>query len=187
MDGECGGPLVLISHPNGSYAEISPLGATVLRWINSQGTDCLFRPPGSSMTPADPEWRGGVVPCFPQAGTAGPLPSGGFARTLNWEVLGTSTSPGKALDPAPTVTLRTQDNPETRKVWDHAFEMEVQVSLMETDDFPEVQRWTPGGVETLPASHPVRVAVQGAVEEAEEVRRESKAKKVSACVMCVYV
>lgn len=59
-----------------------------------------------------------------QAGSAGPLQRGGFARDLEWEVAGTSCGPwDRVLDPAPTVTLVATDNDATREAWPHAFKV----------------------------------------------------------------
>lgn len=60
---------------------------------------------------------------FPQFGPDGPLPNHGFARNTTWRFEGVS---GHA------VVFSLTQSPETRVIWDHAFRLELAITLQDT-------------------------------------------------------
>ncbi len=94
-----------------------PVGARPVLWLSSKSWFCDGKP-----------IRGGIPVCWPWFG-AHPgdpsLPSHGFARLRDWEVRGT-----RAVSPTQTcLRLGLRDSEDSRRVWPHAFEVELEVAL----------------------------------------------------------
>jgi glucose-6-phosphate 1-epimerase len=72
--------------------------------------------------------RGGVPVCWPWFGARDGLPMHGFARTRLWQVRAAST------DVAGQVVLRLglQDDTDTRALWNHAFDLELVLTIRAT-------------------------------------------------------
>mmetsp|Transcript_23694 Transcript_23694/g.60838 ORF Transcript_23694/g.60838 Transcript_23694/m.60838 type:complete len:476 (-) Transcript_23694:265-1692(-) len=132
----------VLTHPNGSSAEIDLLGARVTSWKTSDGREMLHTAnhPGSY---GGIDKRDGITVAFPQFGQ-GQLPRDGFVSQMPWEVVGTEAGDEDVVfDPAPGICMQLTDTAESRAMWPHSFQMEYQVNLMENDDFPEAQWFEP--------------------------------------------
>ena len=106
---------------DGQRVIIAQTGAQVLSWHTGDG-DILWTASEPKYRPLAPV-RGGVPVVFPWFGdhkTDPDLPAHGFARSIEWRV----------ADQRPAqVTLRASDDGATRKLWDHAFCIELEVAL----------------------------------------------------------
>ncbi|KQW46343.1 MULTISPECIES: D-hexose-6-phosphate mutarotase [unclassified Roseateles] len=109
--------------PDGARAALSLHGGHLLSWQPAGAPEQLYLSPRSEFTPGK-AIRGGVPVCFPQFAERGPLPKHGFARTLPWELVSSEQGKDDAL-----AVLRLRDNDETRKLWPHAFELELSVRV----------------------------------------------------------
>jgi glucose-6-phosphate 1-epimerase len=112
---------LLLTHPSGSSAEIYLSGAQVTSWI-VQGRQRLFVSEKAVFDPGKPI-RGGIPIVFPQFADSGPLPKHGWLRTTEWSV-------GSHEGPA-TVTLRTEETPDSLSIWPHTYEAHARVHLDE--------------------------------------------------------
>lgn len=110
-----------LSHASGATAQVYRHGAHVTSWTPAGGREALFLSRAAKFAP-DKAIRGGVPVIFPQFAGMGPLPKHGFARTQPWERVDDANRPG-------AVRLRLRDSGETRRVWPHAFEAELDVEL----------------------------------------------------------
>lgn len=115
-------PGVALEHPEGGRVEISLHGGHVLSWTRPGGDEVLFLSRRAVFDGAT-AIRGGVPVIFPQFGP-GPLPKHGFARTARWTLAGIRSDESSA---AARLVLR--DDEETRRVWPHAFLLELDVEL----------------------------------------------------------
>lgn len=117
--GEGGLPVVRVSGPDAT-AEVYLHGAHVTAWAPLGADPVLWTSPHSRYT-AETAIRGGVPLCFPWFGahpTDAGAPSHGFARLLEWELVGAAEE-GRDV----AVTLRLRDSAATRSTaWPHAFE-----------------------------------------------------------------
>ncbi len=91
-------------------------GEQALLWSNPS----LMLTPGKAL-------RAGVPICWPWFGTLDPtLPSHGFVRTRLWHVASVQHT-----DTALTLTLSICDDDDTRTIWPHRFDLQLQVRLSE--------------------------------------------------------
>lgn len=118
-----GQPVIKLQTPDGAVALISLFGAQVLSWTPAGGQDRLYLSP-KAVFDGQTAIRGGVPVCFPQFAELGTLPKHGFARKQLWAVA--NTRPGKDFT---LVTLRLQDNEDTRALWPHAFAAEMSIAI----------------------------------------------------------
>lgn len=109
--------------PDGATATLSLHGGHVLSWKPAGAQEQLYLSPRSEFAPGK-AIRGGVPVCFPQFAERGPLPKHGFARTLPWELVSQEQGRDDAL-----AVMRLRDNDETRRLWPHAFELELSVRV----------------------------------------------------------
>lgn len=114
-------------------AEISLYGGQVLSFQPSNAqADLLFLSDRSHYQPGK-AIRGGIPICWPWFG-ADPDGLGranhGFARDRLWTVRHTET----LANGATRVILSLQDDEETRKIWDYAFELAIAVTVSESLD-----------------------------------------------------
>ncbi len=75
--------------------------------------------------------RGGVPVCWPWFGAHPTDPAKtahGLARFRNWELTGVTEAPSGET----VLTVALRDNAETRAIWDHAFILELEVSVGKT-------------------------------------------------------
>ena len=82
VDGKSGSPLVRLTHPVGSSAEIYLHGAVVTSWKQASGDEVLYVRPDAVFDKSKPI-SGGIPHCFPQFGP-GAIQQHGFARNLDW-------------------------------------------------------------------------------------------------------
>lgn len=97
--------------------EFQPRGARPVLWLSGKSWFCDGKP-----------IRGGIPVCWPWFGahpTDPSLPSHGFARLWDWQVLGT-----QAVSPTQTcLRLGLRDSEASRRLWPHAFEAELTVTV----------------------------------------------------------
>ena len=125
-DGFAGYPNAVIANKYG-VAEIALLGGNVLSYRPTGHSEVLFRP-----AKKDGDYnRGdgvhcGIPVCWPQFGNrfSKELPQHGFARKLVFEVRGTEYS-----EEMTEVTLGIRSDAETKKLWNHDFDLELKVSV----------------------------------------------------------
>jgi glucose-6-phosphate 1-epimerase len=101
-------------------------GAHVLSWV-SGGQERLYLSP-QSILDGQAAIRGGVPVCFPQFNQRGPLaerlPKHGFARNMTWQ----ADAPALGAEHA-RLTLRLNDNAQTRAWWPQAFALALHIDL----------------------------------------------------------
>lgn len=109
--------------PDGGRALVLLQGGQVLSWQPAGAAEQLYCSPAAMFAPGKAV-RGGIPVCFPQFGGLGALPAHGFARTQSWRLLMAEQGADDAL-----CALRLEDNEATRKVWPHAFALELTVRI----------------------------------------------------------
>ena len=119
-------PACELALPQGDRLVVALHGAHVLSW-QSGGREHLYLSPHSVMD-GQAAIRGGVPVCFPQFNQRGPLaerlPKHGFARNVPWLADAAELSADHAR-----LTLRLQDNAQTRQWWPQAFEALLRIDL----------------------------------------------------------
>ena len=123
-EGFAGYPEVVIAGKYGS-AEVALLGANVLSYRPTGHGPVIFRPAKRDYNRGD-SFHGGIPVCWPQFGNrySKELPQHGFARKMVFEVRGTEYS-----EEMTEVTLGLKSDDETRKLWNHDFDLEFKVSV----------------------------------------------------------
>ena len=136
LNGEGGLPVADIQTPLAS-ARVALQGAHVLAWQPAGASPVIWVSKAAVFEPGKPV-RGGVPVCWPWFGPREGLPAHGFARTLMWSVRGTS------VDEAGDVVLRLGlvDDAGTCALWDHAFALEMVVTVGQTLSMALVTRNT---------------------------------------------
>lgn len=104
---------------DGASAIVTLQGAQVVSWIPAGGREQLFVSERSAFVAAQPI-RGGVPVVFPQFSNRGPLPHHGFARTRVWRVASCRES---------STVFALEHSEETRRLWPHAFAVELTVTI----------------------------------------------------------
>ena len=112
-----------LTAPDGASASLSLEGGQLLSWRPPGASEQLYLSSRSAFVPGN-AIRGGVPVCFPQFAERGALPKHGFARTMPWELVSSERSKDDAL-----VVLRLRDSDATRRLWPHAFELELSVRV----------------------------------------------------------
>lgn len=112
-----------LTAPDGARVVMSLDGGHVLSWKPAGAPEQLYLSPRSEFVPGK-AIRGGVPVCFPQFAERGPLPKHGFARTLPWQLVSQQQGKDDAL-----AVLQLRDSEETRRLWPHAFELELSVRV----------------------------------------------------------
>jgi glucose-6-phosphate 1-epimerase len=121
--GAGGLPRLALAAPDGARAEIYLQGAHVIAWVPAGGQECLFLSRASQFRAGAP-MRGGVPVAFPQFGATGPLPLHGLARLMPWEFGG-----ARITDSQASATFRLGATEQSRRLWPHAFLIEMTVSI----------------------------------------------------------
>ena len=124
--GRGGLPTVSLVASDGARAEVALHGAHVLSWRPAAGEERLFLSARSAFRDGT-AIRGGVPVIFPQFADRGPYARHGFARTRAWsfdEGAVRVDAAGRAQ-----VTLRLDDDADTRARWPYAFAAELTVSV----------------------------------------------------------
>jgi glucose-6-phosphate 1-epimerase len=129
-------PVAEIQTPLAS-ARVALQGAHLLAWQPAGAAPVIWLSQAAVFAPGQPV-RGGVPVCWPWFGARDGLPMHGFARTRMWQVRAAST------DTAGQVVLRLglQDDAETRALWDHAFDVELVMTIGTTLSMSLVSRNT---------------------------------------------
>jgi len=119
-EGESGLPKVVLQTNSGAKLEIYLNGGTVSSFKRGDGEELIFVS-SKAVFQQGKAIRGGIPVCFPQFGP-GELPQHGFARTSQFKIKESHVEHNGA---SVSVILLLEDNEETRKVWNHAFGLEL--------------------------------------------------------------
>ncbi|QCR36026.1 D-hexose-6-phosphate mutarotase [Nissabacter sp. SGAir0207] len=114
-------PVIVVDHPL-CHAAVALQGAHLLAWQPAGEQPVLWLSANSAYEPGT-AIRGGVPICWPWFGPAG-KPSHGFARNMPWEFTDHSETPEGV-----TLTFTLKDNPQSRKLWPHAFTLVARFTL----------------------------------------------------------
>ncbi len=123
MDSGGGLPMADINTPLAT-ARVALQGAQVLAWRPDGVAPVLWLSGSAVFAPGKP-MRGGIPVCWPWFGDRPGLGMHGFVRTRLWELR------DAAIDAHGQLSLRMglQDDAATRAVWDHAFDLELLVTI----------------------------------------------------------
>uniref|UniRef100_E6QTD9 glucose-6-phosphate 1-epimerase n=1 Tax=mine drainage metagenome TaxID=410659 RepID=E6QTD9_9ZZZZ len=121
-----GVPVLIISTPLAN-ARIALQGAQVLAWQPAGHMPILWTSHHAVYRPGQGV-RGGVPVCWPWfgAGEEG-QPAHGFVRTRMWTLRETNWVGDRLI-----VRMGLSDNADTRAIWDHGFDLELQVDIGRT-------------------------------------------------------
>lgn len=117
-------PKITLATPDSAQAAIYLHGAHVASWITPDGRERLFISERADFQPGA-ALRGGVPVVFPQFSGLGSLPKHGLVRTTSWEWLGTETGESGTE----TAHFRLRDSEQTRALWNHAFQLDLAVTV----------------------------------------------------------
>lgn len=109
---------------DGAQVEVALHGGHVCAWRTPDGVERLFMSPLSSRRSGS-AIRGGIPVIFPQFASEGPLPKHGFARLSRWALL----ENGLRTDGGGLIRLGLSDSEETRRVFPHAFALELRIQV----------------------------------------------------------
>lgn len=115
-----GQPALRATGADGSHLTVALHGAQVLSWTTADTVERLYLSP-SAVFDGQAAIRGGVPICCPQFNQRGMLPKHGFMRNLPWAQ--------EAAGAPDTLRLTLRDSEATRKIWPHAFEARLDVTL----------------------------------------------------------
>ena len=123
-EGFAGYPDAVIANKYGT-ATIALLGGNVLSYRPTGHSEVLFRSAKRDYNRGDGV-HCGIPVCWPQFGNrfSKDLPQHGFARKMVFEVHGTEYS-----EEMTEVTLGLKSDDETKKLWNHDFDLELKVSV----------------------------------------------------------
>jgi glucose-6-phosphate 1-epimerase len=123
VTGRAGLPEAVFNTPQAS-ARVALHGGQVLAWQPAGAQPVIWVSKAAVFEPGQPV-RGGVPVCWPWFGAREGRPAHGFVRTRLWQVRATS------MDAAGQVVLRLglQDDADTRALWDHAFDLELVLTI----------------------------------------------------------
>ena len=123
-EGFAGYPEAVIANKYGA-ATVALLGGNVLSYRPTGHSEVLFRPAKRDYNRAD-KVHCGIPVCWPQFGNrfSKDLPQHGFARMMVFEVRGTEYS-----EEMTEITLGIRSDEETKKLWNHDFDLEFRVSV----------------------------------------------------------
>lgn len=123
MDSAPGLPMADIHTPLAT-ARVALQGAQVLAWRPDGMPPVLWLSGAAEFAPGKAV-RGGIPVCWPWFGDRAGQSAHGFVRTRLWELR------ASALDAQGQVclTLGLQDDAATRALWNHAFDLELQVTV----------------------------------------------------------
>jgi glucose-6-phosphate 1-epimerase len=123
VDAGAGLPTAEISSPLAS-ARVALQGAQVLAW-QPTGHKPVIWVSKAAVFEAGKAVRGGVPVCWPWFGAREGLPAHGFVRTRLWQVRETALSAtGQVI-----IRLGITDDADTRALWNHAFDLELVVTV----------------------------------------------------------
>lgn len=113
---------ISIEHESGFGATVTPYGAQVISWRAPDKRELLFLSERATFA-AGKAIRGGIPIVFPQFGK-GTLPSHGFARITEWEVVRADAENGAAV-----LHFRLASSDVWRKEWPHSFTADLEIEL----------------------------------------------------------
>lgn len=116
-------PRLTLSTAAGASMDVYHHGAHLTSWKTAQGKEWMFLSKQAVFT-EDSAIRGGVPVIFPQFSGFGSGPRHGFARTMQWQLSHTESTPDLATC---TFTLTASD--ATLAVWPHRFLAEFTATL----------------------------------------------------------
>jgi glucose-6-phosphate 1-epimerase len=116
-------PVIDIQTPLAT-ARVALQGAQVLAW-RPDGMPPVLWLSGAAVFEPGKAVRGGIPVCWPWFGDREGRPAHGFVRTRLWELRETGLDAQGQVH----VRLGLQDNADTRAVWDHAFDLELQITV----------------------------------------------------------
>ena len=117
-------PKVVATHPSGSSVEVYLQGAHVTSWKTITGEELLFLSKKAYFQ-LDKPIRGGIPIVFPQFSNQGPLPQHGIVRARQWELVHAEVQDSDTT----VVHFEIRHNPQTLEVWQHKFELHLEVLL----------------------------------------------------------
>ena len=121
--GPGGLPVATITTAKAS-AQVALQGAQVLAWQPSGQEPVLWLSETAEFAPGKPV-RGGVPVCWPWFGPLADKGLHGFARNRNWSVRASQQdADGQVL-----LCLSLQDDLQSRLLWDHAFDLELHITV----------------------------------------------------------
>lgn len=126
VQGRGGLPTVVLKHACGTSAEVTLFGGCITSWKQASGDEVLYIRPDAVFDKSKPI-SGGIPHCFPQFGP-GEMQQHGFARNLDWEVVGSSADP-QPDDRDPEIELVLVENEYTKAMWPHDFMVAYSISL----------------------------------------------------------
>lgn len=134
--GRAGLPEAEIQTPQAN-ARVALQGAHLLAWQPAGAQPVIWLSPAAVFASGQPV-RGGVPVCWPWFGAREGLPAHGFVRTRLWQVRAAS------LDATGQVVLRLglQDDADTRALWNHAFDLELLLTIGATLSLTLISRNT---------------------------------------------
>jgi len=115
---------IVATAADGAQVEIALHGGHVCSWRTPDGAERLFMSPLNNWR-SDSAIRGGIPVIFPQFASEGPLPKHGFARVSLWTLLESS----QQIDGSGLLRLGLSDSEENRKIFPHAFALELRVKF----------------------------------------------------------
>ena len=140
VEGEGGFPLIKIANANAS-AQVSTYAGHVLSFQPVTEPEDLIFVSSDVQYKAGKAIRGGVPICWPWFGPDPDSlgrPNHGFVRNRPWNVVGTAVTPAGET----RVTLGLTDTEETRELWPHAFELNLEITVGTTLTLTSVTRNT---------------------------------------------
>lgn len=117
-------PKIRLTAQDKASAEIYLYGAHVASWITPDGRERLFLSQRADFRPGS-ALRGGIPVVFPQFSDQGTLVKHGFARTATWKWDGTPSAPSGMA----AAHFQLHDSEETRRIWDRAFRLDLDVTV----------------------------------------------------------
>lgn len=122
--GFAGYPEVVLANKYGS-SEVALLGANVLSYRPTGIGPVIFRPEKRNYNRGE-SFHGGIPVCWPQFGRLAieSMAQHGFARFMPFEVKHSEYS-----EDMTEIVLSLKSNEETKKLWNHDFELEIKISV----------------------------------------------------------
>lgn len=119
-------PVAVITTPHAS-ARVSLYGGHVLAWQPTGQKPVIWVSKAALFEPGK-AIRGGVPVCWPWFGPLAGQPLHGFVRTRLWALRDATVDAAGQV----TVRLGLSDDASTRAIWDHAFDLELVVTVGQT-------------------------------------------------------
>ncbi len=114
-----------LNHHSGSSCEAYLYGAHITSWIVPEFGELLFMSNKAEFQDGK-AIRGGIPVIFPQFG-GGELPSHGFARNREWQVVESGIKENKDV----FMALELEHNADTHAIWPYKFKFRLEINLSE--------------------------------------------------------